>query len=76
MAMHIQSDEGLMQFNIGDAVRATGKPQMLTIIECKSAISHVHIETVKTIYYRCEWRHPDGQIRSWWYNANSLEKFR
>lgn len=72
--MHTQSDDVSAHFNIGDIVKAVGKPGVLKIVECREGVSHVHIETAKMVYYKCEWRHPNGNTYSEWYNANKLEK--
>ena len=74
--MHIQFDKEATHFEIGDIVKAIGKPQVLKIIECRAGTPHVHIVAEKTIHYRCEWRHPDGSTYTEWFGANKLEKIR
>ena len=72
--MHIHSDEEIMHFKTGEFVKAIGKPQVLKIIECRAAMPHIHIEGGKSVHYKCEWRRPNGQITSQWFEAKKLEK--
>ena len=71
--MNIPSDELIKHFNTGDIVRAKSKPQRLRVIECKVGMAHIFIESVRSIHYKCEWLHPNGQLYSEWYNGDNLE---
>ena len=72
--MHIHSGEEIMHFRIGEFVKAIGKPQVLKIIECKAAMPHIHIEGGTSVHYKCEWRRPNGQTTSQWFEGKKLEK--
>ena len=72
--MQIHSDEDIMYFKVGDIVKAIGKPQLLKVIECKTAMIHVHIESGKSVYYKCEWRRPNGTTYNAWFEQGKLER--
>jgi len=71
--MQSQMEETTQLFNVGDHVKVSGTDQVLKIIDCKSVMPHVYIESVKAIHYKCEWTHPNKEVLSAWYPASRLE---
>ena len=74
--MPTQPEEAIARFNIGDYVRANGKPQVLKIIESRTGIPHVYMELVKKVHYKCEWRSPKGLVCTEWFEGGMLERAR
>ncbi len=72
--MHTNSDEETIYFEIGDTVREIGMRQSMRIVECKSVMTHIHMEAPKTVHYKSTWRRPDGHDDSAWYPAHRLQK--
>ena len=72
--MHTKPDSDTIHFEVGDFVREIGMRQSMRVVDCRHAMLHIHMETPKTIHYRCVWRGPGGREDAAWFPAERLQK--